>query len=1039
MAVLLRSIVFSAICCAVDAQNITTIVGGGPRNAPALQIGFQTPNGVAVDSAGNIYVSPISSNQIWKIDTSGHVNVFAGTGGTAVNGVGDGGPAINANLAGPAAMALDSLGNLYLADSTRVRKISTAGTISTVAGGGTNTNDGILATTAQLRSAAAIALDSANNLYIADASDNRIRLVSSSTGIITTVAGNGGTGSILNYPTGVAVDSAGAVYIADSLNYRIRKVVSGVITTVAGTGVSGYSGDSGSATAAQISPTGVAVDQFNNLYILDGNHIREIQSGQTTISTFVGAAAAGFTDGSSSTARFSSIIALAFDSSNNAYVADSANNRIRKIAASVVTTVAGNGTAVYSSDGQLATNVNVVSNGFAVNSAGLLDYSDGAAIRTVTLSSGVLSTLAGNGIPGHSPDGPVSGGNFNPSAPVFDSAGTVFYIEGGQVRKIFGGVVTTVAGVFGATGFVGEGTPATSAYFNNPTALAVAANGDVFVVDSNNYRIRMISAQTGDIITIAGNGSSTSSGDGGLATNAGLALPRAIALDGNGNLFIAESYRIRKVNLATNIITTAGGNGSTTSVDGVAATSTGIVPNGIFADQSGNLFISEALNYHVRKVTASTGLISTVAGNGTPGTSGDGGPATSAGMQPLGIAVDRSQNLYIQDGSHRIRVTQVVACFFTLSAGSVLYSRNGGAGSLTITATDPSCPYSVSTQSPFVTITGGATGTGSGTITYSVSANTGAGRTATVALAGQSFSVSQLGSIAQFNIGFFQPSNPAWVLDANGNGYFDAGDKVFSFAGFSQPGAIAVVGDWNGDGRTKIGYYINGFWVLDYDGDGVFTSADKFYAFGGGGPSYVPVVGDWNGSGTTKIGFYRAGFWVLDINGDGVFNSGDGLYALGGNAGEIPIVGDWNGDHRTKIGFYFNGGWVLDYNGNGTFDVADKYYGGFSYLAGDKPVVGDWSGSGTTKIGVFRNGFWVLDYNGNGVYESGIDKFYAFSGNAGDAPIVADWNGDGRAKVGVFNSGFWTLDFNGNGTYDAGDRFLAYYGGAGSQPLIGRW
>ncbi len=304
-----------------------------------------------------------------------------------------------------------------------------------------------------------------------------------------------------------------------------------------------------------------------------------------------------------------------------------------------------------------------------------------------------------------------------------------------------------------------------------------------------------------------------------------------------------------------------------------------------------------------------------------------------------------------------------------------------------------------------------------------------------------------------YSVGYFQPNGPQWALDSNGSGAYEASDKVFAFAG--QPGAIAVTGDWNGDGHSKVGYYLNGFWALDYNGNGVYDGTgpggDKFYAFGGSGAAYIPVVGDWNGDGKTKIGYYNNGFWALDTNGNGTFDGTstgqDNFYGFGGNgAGEIPVLGDWNGDRRAKVGFFYQGTWVLDFDGNGTFTSADKYYTAFPYAAGDRPVFGDWTGDGRTKIGIYRNGFWILDANNNGTYDGvafGQDKFYGFGGNAGDLPIAADWNGSGTTKIGVYNNGFWVLDYNGNGGYDGvgagGDRVIAFGGQAGNQPIIGRW
>ena len=466
-------------------------------------------------------------------------------------------------------------------------------------------------------------------------------------------------------------------------------------------------------------------------------------------------------------------------------------------------------------------------------------------------------------MPGFTPDGNrVSGSSMGLIGFLTcDSSGTVLFTEGSRIRKIKGGVVTTVANSVGVSGVSGDGGSALNAQFMNPLGLALASNGDIYVADSFANRIRLIKGNTGIVTTIAGTGVAASSGDGGPAVNANLDSPIALSLDGNGNLFVSETYFVRKINLSTNIITTIAGDASAFNFrDDVLATTTSLLrPNAIFADQSGNIFISDSANYRVRKVSVVTGFISTVAGNGSAQFSGDGGSATAAGLQPSGgLTLDQSQNLYISDTSGRIRMTQVSACFFTLSTPTLSIGPRGGTGSLAITATNSSCPYSVSPSSSYVTITNGNTGTGSGTIAFSVTANTGAARTATVSLAGQSFTITQPASSPQYNVGFFQPSGPQWVLDSNGNGVYDAADKLFSFAG--QAGAIAVVGDWNGDGRSKVGYYLNGFWALDYNGNGVYDAGvDKFYACGGG-PGYIPVVGDWNGDGRTKIGYYHDGF-----------------------------------------------------------------------------------------------------------------------------------------------------------------------------------
>ena len=1042
---------FLIICFApVFAQNIQTIAGGGPHNIPALQIGVPLPSGLVVDSAGNVYVSASGAGQIWKIDSLGRVNVFAGTGASlpANSDLGDGLQAVNALLSDPKGLAFDTAGNLYVADSNnhRVRKISPSGVISTVAGTGGfgYSGDGGLATAAQFYFPMALATDAANNLYISDVghttffpyaiTGQTIRKVSPS-GMISTVAGNGsgvvsGDGGPaisagFSNPQGIAVDSNGVLYIVDSDRCRVRKVVGGIISAVAGNGACEDTGDGAPAVSAHLAfPTAVAVDRFDNVYIVEQSAVRMIAAGQPNITTF----ASGVSNEHS----------IAIDgASGNVYLGSFTG---------IINKVAGGLTSIFLADipgslpaPQNASDVKLYNpSSLAADNAGSLYFSDPNSfrIRKLTLSAGLISTAAGTGVFGTSPDGaPVSGPIGNVFGIAFDAFGNYSFkgtgfVDGDHIRKVSGGIFSTL----GVLPTINGGT----------SASVVAANGDIYFANQGEQQIHLLTKQTGVTSLFAGTGTGGAPGDGGLALNASLGYISSLALDGAGNLFLADSGSVRKIAISSTIINTVAGGLSSGFADGVIATATGISPASLFVDQSNNLFFVDG--NRVRKVTAATKLISTVAGNGMGGFTGDGGPATLAGITPVSITVDRAQNLYIGDGSGRIRSTKVSACFLTISTPVVYVGRLGGTGSVTVTATNPDCPYSVSSSLPFVTITGSSSGTGSGTVTFSVATAGNSNRASSVSVGGTSFNISQAGTIGQQNVGYFQPSGgPLWILDSNGSGVYEGSDKTFGFAG--PPGAIAVVGDWNGDGRSKVGYYLNGFWALDFNGNGAFDAGDKFYAFGGGDASYVPVVGDWNGDGRTKIGFYRNGFWALDINGDGIFNSGDGFYGYGGKGvGEVPVVGDWNGDGRTKVGIYYQGVWILDTNGDGTFNAGDKYYTTFSYAAGDKPVVGDWNYDGKTKIGVYRAGFWVLDFNGNGTYDgvgAGGDKFYGFGGNAGEVPLVGDWNGDGRSKIGFYLNGFWALDNNGNGSFDGtgpgGDRFLAYGGTAGNQPLIGRW
>ncbi len=341
------------------AQNIQTVAGGGPYYLRALYSGFALPSGIVLDASGNIYVS-IYPAQIWKINAFGETIVFAGNG--LLGSAGDGGQAIDATLNHPTGLAIDASGNLYIAETNglRVRKVAPNGIITTVAGNGINgfAGDGGLATSAKLSIPTSVAVDSTGNLYIADSNNHRIRAVSPA-GIISTFAGNGtagfagdggpATSASLYQPSGVAVDSTGTVYIGDALNFRVRKVAGGVISTFAGTGVFGNSGDGGPATSAKIGPIySLGVDPSDNLYLVERYNVRVIRANQPNITLFAGNPfVPGFAGdgGSPAAASFSNLGQIAFDPTGTpAYVADSSNGRIRKITATTVSTVAGNGT-----------------------------------------------------------------------------------------------------------------------------------------------------------------------------------------------------------------------------------------------------------------------------------------------------------------------------------------------------------------------------------------------------------------------------------------------------------------------------------------------------------------------------------------------------------------------------------------------------------------------------------------------------------------------------------------------------------------------
>lgn len=313
---------------------VTTVAGSGIEgylDAQSAGAAFNSPNDVAVDTAGNVYVADQFNDRIRKIYSDGVVTTLAGSGSSSdTDGVGTA-----ASFSDPEAVALDSAGNLYVADGFRIRKITSNGDVSTLAGSSSGYADGVTVQ-AKFYSPCGIAVDKEANVYVADALNHRIRKISP-TGVVTTLAGSGvkgyldGVGSVaaFNFPNDIAVDTAGNVYVADQYNYRIRKISSGgMVTTLAGSGSPNHADGIGVAAGFSL-PQSVAVDQLGNLFIADGNRIRMITS-NGSVTTLAGGYS-GYADGRGDQARFRLPTGIAVDNVGNIYVADNGNARIRKL------------------------------------------------------------------------------------------------------------------------------------------------------------------------------------------------------------------------------------------------------------------------------------------------------------------------------------------------------------------------------------------------------------------------------------------------------------------------------------------------------------------------------------------------------------------------------------------------------------------------------------------------------------------------------------------------------------------------------------
>jgi trimeric autotransporter adhesin len=646
-------------------NNIITTVAGGNlfNNQPATNTILNSASGMAMDTNGNLFIADTGNNIIRKVGTNGIATIVAGNGSGSFSG--DGGAATNAGLFAPSAVIVDSAGNLLVADSgnNRIRKVGTNGIISTVAGngfGGYGGNNGA-ATTAQINNPSGLCLDATGNLFIADTFNFVIRKVGIN-GIITTVAGINGRGpgfsgdgfsataAGLNYPTGVAVDSSNNLYIADSQNNRIRKVnASGTISTFAGNGTANYSGDGGAATSSTLNlPVGVVVDAARNLFIVDsGNQCVRKVGTNNIITTIAGNGTNNYSgDGGAATnANLSNPQGMALDNIGDLFIADSGNNRIRQVGTNgIITTVAGR----ILNDGDFATNATLnEAAGIALDSIGNFYIADtiNNRIRKVD-TNGVISTVAGNGNPGFSGDGGAAT-NANLKFPfgiAVDAWGSLFIADtyNQRIRKVdTNGIISTAAGMGFASHFTVP-RAATNASIGRPFNVAVDAMGNVFIPDfdlDEGFKVG-----TNGMITVVSS----------FVNN-----PFAVAVDYSGDVFITDSFFSSVDEINTNGVSSQVAGHGIGGFAGDGGPATGAMlnsPRGLVVDAAGNLFISDNSNSRIRKVNTN-GIITTIAGNGTFGYAGDGGPAGNASLDfPFGIALDAVGNVYFADpGNNRIR------------------------------------------------------------------------------------------------------------------------------------------------------------------------------------------------------------------------------------------------------------------------------------------------------------------------------------------------------------------------------------------------
>jgi sugar lactone lactonase YvrE len=629
LAALLVACAWSSIkTCAAQKYFFTTFagIGGGSSDGSGSDANFNSPRSIVADKAGNLYVADTGNHTIRKINSAGVVSTVAGSPGRSgfVDGIGKA-----ARFNHPSGVAVDNQGIIYVCDrdNSAIRKITTDGNVTTLAGGTFGSNDGH-GSAAQFGFPAGLALDGAGNIYVADIDNFTIRKVSSN-GDVTTVAGTpgvlghtDGTGSNaqFEYPSAVGVDSAGNVYVTDGGLGRtfsgIRKISpNGTVTTLAGSTVGSADGTGSAAQFA--SPDGITIDSGGVIYVADSlnDSIRKITPG-AVVTTFAGTpphsgftGTAGSGDGTGTSAQFNNPFGVTVAPSGDIYVADTFNNTVRKITpAALVTTLAGSPKVTGGADG--------------TSRAARFNMPLGAAV---------------------------------------DSSGNVYVADYGNftVRKITpGAVVSTLAGAAGSPG-TADG-PGAEARFGGPTNVAVDRTGNVFVADPNNNTIRKISPE-GVVSTLAGLAGSAGSADG-TGGAARFSHPYGVAVDDAGNVYVSDLYNvtIRKITPAGMVSTIAGSLGVSGNADGTGSTAQFHTPTGLAVDKNGNIYVADF--DRIRKVTRA-GVVTTLSKTGWPSLKASSGfePDACGGCtgdylvfeDPEGMTVDSAGNLYVADTGFR--------------------------------------------------------------------------------------------------------------------------------------------------------------------------------------------------------------------------------------------------------------------------------------------------------------------------------------------------------------------------------------------------
>jgi len=652
----------------IDLTSGTITIYAGSQNTTALGDGglatsalVYAPTGIAFDSSDNLYIC--ASGRVREVDAKTKIiSTVAGNGNWGSSG--DGGLAISATMAYPNGVAIDMAGNIYISDefNAAVRKVTrSTGIITTYAGmlGNSGYNgDGGPANAAKLSYPDSITLDSSGNLYIADTYNFRVRRVDANTLAITTVVGNNqpcfsfdndgrpATSGAVCEMSRLTFDHAGNLYFAEGSMSRVKKVTAPGAPPTQFTATPAFSVAGGTyATAQKVTITdstpGAAIYVSTWGYTpptgIEGYH------------------------GPIDLAATLTIKAVALAPGHMPSAVAKATYTITAPVTAVVSLVAGNGTLGFSGAGGPATSAEMrIPGGVAIDKAGNVYIADteNSVVWKVDGNTGIITMFAGTGAAGYTGDSGLATAATlrNPVGVAVDQAGNVYIADeyNNVIREVAAvdRKIRTVAGNGGSGGAPGDGGPATRAVISNPRGVAVDANGNLYITDANN-RIRDVNVTTGIIETVAGDGVAGTPIEGAVATATSVYSPAGIFVDLAGDIYLSDGYnsRILKVDAKTGLLHTVAGNGNSgSSGDGLPALEAEIDPTGFTVDRAGNIYISEFAE--IRKVDVQTGVISRLAGIDFGGVRDTGEvPALVAGMCPgYGITLDAADRVYFADG-----------------------------------------------------------------------------------------------------------------------------------------------------------------------------------------------------------------------------------------------------------------------------------------------------------------------------------------------------------------------------------------------------